>query len=402
MKNAPTNLWSRIAGLAGHVATPLADLVGLVATPLVPSHYIALVSPLAATHVRKARIEALHDETADTRTLTLRPGRGWQTHRAGQHVRIGVAIDGRIATRTYSISSAPERDDGCITITVKAQGRASNALVRSAAVGDYVSIGLPEGDFVLPERVPEQLAFITGGSGITPIASMLRSLAARGEARDIVHVHYAKHADDVIFGDELRALAAAHATYRLVVVYTRDGAGQAREGTMHTRGGAGHARGEGRIPSDVARVVADPRRFSAERLEALIPDWRERETWACGPQSLLDAIATCYAATTTPLHVERFTAAFAPAPADAEGGTVHFATTKLVRKADGRTPLLRVAEDAGVNAPHGCRMGICHTCDATLLKGCVRDLRTGERIDQEGTRVQVCVCAAAGDVELAL
>lgn len=371
MKNTPTNLWAR-----------LVDIVGLVATPLVPSHYIALVSPLAATHARKARIEALCDETADTRTLTLRPGRGWQTHRAGQHVRIGVAIDGRIATRTYSISSAPERDDGCITITVKAQGRVSNALVRSAAVGDYVSIGLPDGDFVLPERVPAKLAFITGGSGITPIASMLRSLAARGESRDIVHVHYAKHADDVIFGGELYALAAAHATYRLVVVHTREG---------------------GCVPPDVARVVADGRRFSAERLDALIPDWRSRETWACGPQSLLDAIASCYAGHAAPaLHVERFTAAFAPAPPDAEGGTVHFATTKLVRKADGRTPLLRVAEDAGVNAPHGCRMGICHTCDATLLKGCVRDLRTGERIAQEGARVQVCVCAAAGDVELAL
>jgi len=47
-------------------------------------------------------------------------------------------------------------------------------------------------------------------------------------------------------------------------------------------------------------------------------------------------------------------------------------------------------------------MGICHTCDTTLLAGCVRDLRTGERIDEPGTRIQVCVCAAAGDVELAL
>src|SRR5688500_13417764 len=89
----------------------LADVVGLVATPLVPSHYIALVSPLSATHVLKARVEAVKDETADTRTLTLRPGRGFRPHRAGQHVRIGLAIDGRIATRTFSISSSPERRD---------------------------------------------------------------------------------------------------------------------------------------------------------------------------------------------------------------------------------------------------------------------------------------------------
>jgi ferredoxin-NADP reductase len=357
MKNVSTAIWTRIV-----------DAVGLVATPLVPSHYIALVSPLAATHTRQARIEYVKDETADTRTLTLRPGRGWRTHRAGQYVRIGVAIDGRIATRTYSISSSPDRRDGCFTITVKAQGRVSRALVRDAEVGSYVTIGLPDGDFVLPEPCRPELAFLTGGSGITPVMSMLRTLASRGELADVVHVHYARHANDVIFGDELASLAAAHPGYRLVLV-------------LHDQ---------------------DPRLFCRERLEELVPDWRERQTWACGPQGLLDGITACFTDRPDALHVERFTAAFAPAPADAEGGTVRFATSQRGSKADGRTPLLRIAEEAGVNAPHGCRMGICHTCDATLLSGCVRDLRTGERIDQAGTRVQVCVCAAAGDVELAL
>jgi ferredoxin-NADP reductase len=199
--------------------------------------------------------------------------------------------------------------------------------------------------------------------------SMLRSLAL-GNMPDIVHVHYAKHARDVIFGDELRALAAAHPSYRLVIVHTHD----------------------------------DPRRFSRERLDELIPDWRARDAWACGPQGMLDAVTACFAdaGRASALHVERFTAAFAPVPPTAAGGEVRFATTKTVARSDGRTPLLRIAETAGVNAPHGCRMGICHTCDTTLLKGCVRDLRTGEHIDQPGTRVQVCVCAAAGDVELAL
>src|SRR5512139_612975 len=155
MKNVVTPIWTR-----------LVDLASLVATPLVPSHYISLVSPLAATHIRQARIEAVEDETEDTRTLTLRPGRGWRTHRPGQHVRVGVVIDGRIATRTYSISSAPDRGGGCFTITVKAQGRVSRVLVRDAAVVSYVSIGLAEGDFVLPEQAPGKLAFITAGSGI--------------------------------------------------------------------------------------------------------------------------------------------------------------------------------------------------------------------------------------------
>jgi stearoyl-CoA 9-desaturase NADPH oxidoreductase len=347
----------------------LVDLASLVATPLVPSHYIALLRPLAATHARVARVEAVHDETADTRTLLLRPGRGWRPHVPGQHVRVSVAIGGRLATRTYSMSSAPRRD-GCFTITVKAQGRVSNALVRDVPVGSYLSIGLPEGDFVLPPALPAQLAFVTGGSGITPVMSMLRHLAERGELRDVVHLHYARHAQHVIFGDELRALAAGHPGYRLVLVL----------------GGA------------------DPRLLDDTALDEHIPDWRERQTWLCGPRGMLDAATDCFARAgrTAALHVERFMPALAQVPANATGGNVRFAASGTERRSDGRTPLLRVAEEAGVQAPHGCRMGICHTCDATLLKGCVRDLRTGEQIAEPGTRIQVCVCAAAGDVELAL
>src|SRR3982751_119589 len=82
------------------------------AWPLAASHYLELLNPLWSTHALTARVEAVWDETADARTLTLRPGRNWRCHRAGQHIRVGLAIDGKANTRTYSISSAPERDDG--------------------------------------------------------------------------------------------------------------------------------------------------------------------------------------------------------------------------------------------------------------------------------------------------
>lgn len=342
MKNAPLALLGKLAEVAG--------LVPAIRTP-------------------KARVEAVHDETADTRTLTLRPGRGWLPHRAGQHVQIGLAIDGRIHTRTYSISSPPDRRDGCFTITVKAQGRVSRALVRDVIPGTYVTIGVPAGDFVISD-VPGRRLFLTAGSGITPVMSMLRHLAAHGELRGVVHVHYARTEDDVIFGGELRALAVDHPGYRLAIVHTH----------------------------------ADPRRFSTERLDELVPDWRTREAWACGPQGLLASIVETFdaAGRAEALHVERFAAVLAPLPSADGDATVRFLTTNTESRAARRTPLLRVAEDAGVSAPHGCRMGICHTCDTTLVSGCVRDLRTGDRIDQPGTRIQVCVCAAESDVELAL
>ena len=357
--------------------TRLADLASLVATPLAPSDYVALFAPLAAGRTRRARVEAVRDEAPGVRTLTLRPGRGWRAHRAGQHVRVGVAIDGRIATRTYSIASPPGRRDGCFEITVKAHpgGRVSRALVHDVEPGAFLAIGLPEGAFVLPaEAAARPLLFVSAGSGVTPIASMVRDLAARGalgEAAGVVHLHFERGARDEIFGAELRALAAAHPRYRRVVVHTAD----------------------------------DPRRLDRARLDALVPDWRARDAWACGPHRLLEPLAACFEAAgrAGALRVERFGAARAVIPDDdAAGGEVTFAASRVRARAGGRSPLLRVAEDAGLAPPHGCRMGICHSCDATLVAGRVRDLRTGACISEPGARIQVCVCAAAGDVEVAL
>lgn len=90
------------------------------AFPLRTSHYVELVNPLWSTHKMQARVVKVWDETKDARTITLRPGLNWRTHRAGQHVRVGVPVGGKHYTRTYTISSEPERDDETFTITVKA------------------------------------------------------------------------------------------------------------------------------------------------------------------------------------------------------------------------------------------------------------------------------------------
>jgi len=364
MVSVASTVWSKLTGVAG-----------LVATPLVPSHYIQLFCPLAVSHTRQARVEAVRDEVPGVRTLVLRPSRGWRTHKPRQHVRVGIAIAGRVATRTYSISSSPDRRDGCFEITVKAQGRVSNALLASP-IGNLLAISEAAGTFVMPEGAPIRALFITAGSGITPIASMMRSLASRGAMPDVVHVHFTRTPGEHIFGEELQGISDRHPCYRRVTIYTSD----------------------------------DSRRFCAARLTELVPDWREREAWACGPQGLLDAIAADFTQVgrAHALHVERFRAALAVLPANASGGRVTFTTTAKSAKsaksaiADAATSILRVAEEAGLAPAHGCRMGICHTCDASLVSGCVRDLRTGATIDEPGARVQICVCAAAGDVELAL
>jgi len=355
-------------------------LVDSFSWPLRTSHYLGLLDPLWSSHTPQGLVQALVDETRDARSLTLRPGRGWLRHRPGQYVRLGVSIAGRQHVRTYSLSSAPERleEDGCITITVKAvtEGFISGHLVREIGRGEYLRLGQPQGDFVLPEAAPVRPLFITAGSGITPVMSMLRSFDARGELPDIVHLHYARRPDELIFGSELADLAKAHSRYRLQVVYTR----AASE--------AGSSR----------------RRFTSRQLDIGCPDWKERDVYACGPQPLLRAVESHWqqAGLASRLHVERFRAVLAEPPRQAGGGRVSFRRSGCATEADASSSLLRVAEAAGLCPPHGCRMGICHSCTTTLRAGCVRDLRNNRLIDEPGAKVQICVCAAAGNVELEL
>lgn len=356
----------------------LRTLADLYTYPLRLSHYAELVNPLWATHQLQARVVQVWDETKDARTLTLKPGRNWRTHRAGQHIRVGVAAQGCQYARTYTISSPPERRDGCFTITVKAiaDGRISHQLVREIKAGDHLPVGLPQGDFYLPDAMPVLPLFITAGSGITPAMSMLRSLIAQQRLPDSVHIHYAPHDFDVIFGAELGQMASTHAAYTLHRIYT------------HEYGDDKQSKGY----------------FSAEQLDRLCPDWAQRDVYACGPPGLLAALEEHFAAAgrSAHLHIERFLADFSAPPKDAVGGQVRFANSGLEQPADATTPLLRVAEEAGLNPPHGCRMGICHTCTTQLLSGCVRDLRDNTLINETGSRIQTCICAAAGDCELAL
>jgi len=245
----------------------------------------------------------------------------------------------------------------------------SRHLVRDTRVGDYLSIGLPEGEFVLPDAVPARALFVTAGSGITPVMSILRSLAAQGRLSGVMHVHYAPQGRDVIFGEELRELAARHPGYRLELVLTRE---------------------------------VRNSRFGQARLTELCPDFRERDVYACGPANLLDDVERVFggAGLGGKVHLERFAAKLLPPPREVAAGRVRFSRSKAEADSNGTTNLLSLAEGAGLNPRHGCRMGICHECVATLKAGCVRDLRTNELVNEPGSVVQPCVCAAAGDAEL--
>ena len=337
-------------------------------TPLHPDDYLRLLNPLWSARELRGRVEDVVPETDDAATLVIRPGWGWRyDHRPGQYVGIGVQVDGKFQWRSYSVSSPPQRRGRTISITVRAmpEGLLSAHLVKGLAPGTIVRLALPEGDFVLPDPPPAKMLFLVGGSGITPVMAMLRTLDRRDTMPDVV-MHYSSPTPErMIFRDELDSLEKRH-----------DGL------TIH------------RLHTDLDGML-DP-----ADLDRICPDWRERETWACGPGPMLDALSGHWeqADLEERLHLERFSLELGSD--GGEGGTITFRNSGKTIEVDGATTVLEAGEQAGVGMPYGCRMGICHTCTLTLVSGKVRDLRNGTAFDQPNEPVQTCITAAEGDCTL--
>src|SRR5215218_4621453 len=182
-------------------------LAEFVTTPLLPSDYLDLIDPLRSGADLRGRIEAVLPETRDAATLVIRPGRGWRPHTPGQYIRIGIDVDGVRQWRAYSLTSDLTRTDGCISITVKAipGGTVSNHLVHRTEPGTVVQLDQATGEFLVPSERPAKALFVTAGSGITPVMGILRN---HPELIDVVLVHSAPTADDVVFGADLRRMAA--------------------------------------------------------------------------------------------------------------------------------------------------------------------------------------------------
>ena len=341
-------------------------------SPLLPDDYLELVNPLWSTRELRGRIETIEVETPDAATVLIKPGYRWGGHQPGQYLRIGLDIEGVRHWRAYSLTSDPDRPDGLISITVKNvdEGKVSPYLVRRGRPGTIVSLGGVEGDFLLPDPLPGKLLFVSAGSGITPIMSMLRHLDQSGGLDDAVLLHSARRPEEVIFGDELHDLAARHAHF-----------------VLHEQ----HTGEHGRIgPGD---------------LDRLCPDWRERETFVSGPTDMLDAFIEHFdrAGLDERLHLERFQPRLGLGEGEGgEGGTIKFLKSDTEAESDGSVPILVAGEEAGLELPYGCREGICHTCVGELRTGRVRDLRTGKVHGEDGEVIRTCIHAPEGPIEIEL
>ncbi len=238
----------------------------------------------------------------------------------------------------------------------------------------HVGLSLPQGeDFVLPAERPGRIVLISGGSGITPVLSMLRTLTDEGYGGQVAFLHYARSRADVLYADDLDAIAAAHPNVTLLRGFTRDDGGEL----------------DGR--------------FGAEHLARALPEDRDAAAFVCGPGGLVEAVRGLWSdrGLATPLRFEHFAPPELPALDPDLLGTVTFSRAGGSVAATDR-PLLEQAEAAGLAPTHGCRMGICLTCKCRLDHGQVRDTLTGEIYGAPGEEIRICVAAPVGDVSLDL
>jgi stearoyl-CoA 9-desaturase NADPH oxidoreductase len=343
------------------------DLVDLLTGPHGVDRYTELVTPTWTLGEARAKVVDVRRTTPRSVTLTLAPNDAFtsnHTVKAGQYVNLTVDIDGRRHTRCYSPANAEGSANLELTIGHHDGGLVSTYLYERARRGMVVGLAGVGGDFVLPAQRPRRILFVSGGSGITPVMAMLRTLIAERHRGEIAFVHYARGPHEACYREEL----AAHR-------------GQPRVRVLHgyTRSGAGDLVGS-----------FGPRHLAAAMRS---PD----AVFACGPTALVESVRE---------HCENvYTESFVPpvlAPqADPSGGRISFADSGVDVVDDGRS-LLEQAESAGLTPQNGCRMGICHTCTRRKTAGTVRNLITGAVSTAPDEDVQICVSVPVGDVDLSL
>jgi ferredoxin-NADP reductase len=330
-------------------------LVDLLVGPHGIDRYLELVRPTLTVHDARAEVVAVRRQTSRSVTLTVEPNAAFGGFRAGQFVRVGVEIDGVRRTRTYSPASSEYDRRLELTVTVHPEGLVSRHLYSSLTSGAVVHLGEAAGEFVVPNPRPARLVLISGGSGITPLMSMLRTLRDEGHDGEIHFIHYARTAADWLYRPEVESMSNVRASFI-----------STREGGRHL-----HA--------------------------AALADLDGAHAAVCGPPGLLDAAREIFPRDR--LLTETFAPPSLSVTGEAATGTLHF--TRSDRSAPiASGTLLEQAEAAGLTPDFGCRMGICRTCTCRKVAGAVRDMRTGEISEEEDEDIQLCVSLPAGDVAL--
>lgn len=313
------------------------------------------MSPGATITPLQVRVVEVIRETADAHTLVLEPegaGRDNFSYKPGQFLTIRIPSDRPGgAARCYSLCSSPLEDEK-LKVTVKRtrEGYGSNWLCDNVVEGNLLDVLRPAGTFT-PHSLTGDFLLFAGGSGITPVMSILKSALVAGTG--LVTLVYANQDESsVIFREELIALAKAY---------------PGRLNVIHWLG--------------TVQGLPDP-----ATLGALSAPYTDREVFICGPGPFMNCVGQALETLGMPsekIHIERFaslgTDPFAAVETSlsesSEPGTVvevQLDGTTRSLPWPGGNRLLDVLLNSGVDAPYSCREGACSACTCRVLEGEVR------------------------------
>jgi glycine betaine catabolism B len=347
---------------------------------------------------------AVSDVTHDVKNFVFEPeGDQLFEFDAGQFLTLMLDIDGTPVNRCYTISSPPTRPNR-IAITVKrvVGGKVSNWVHDNIVPGSKVTALAPLGAFTLTSRPAEKLLFLSAGSGITPLMSMLRTLYDLGSDADVVFLHSARTPSDIVFRSELAAIETLMPNLRVVHVCEAD------------------------YPSE--RWGGMRGRLSPTMLHTIVPDLLERTIFNCGPVPYMEAVRRILGELDYDLgsyHEESFTfddpatpgatpppegvayediAVAAPPAGDDGVATYSVEFTKSGRTVTCRADenVLDVALAAGVRLPSSCSQGMCGTCKLPKLSGEVEMNHNGGIRPREITAGKILACCSKPLSDLSL
>lgn len=317
------------------------------------------------------RIKRVVPETRDAVSIVLDvPPSSVQQfdYQAGQFLTLLVGVDGHEHRRCYSMSSSPVLgEDLQITVKRDRDGVVSNWLNDAASPGDQLPALPPQGRFVLHDSDRELIAF-AGGSGITPVFSLLHTALA--SSKRTARLFYANRSREaVIFDEALASLKTRHAD-RFVLHHHLD---------------------------------VDSGFVTQADIEAFVQDTGDADVYICGPNEFMEIVRSALSAAGVPadrLHVEHFDVDDVAAAAPPETEVVTDEVTVVLDGVTTTAPyysgntLLQTARMAGLRAPSSCEIGSCGTCMARLTQGSARMINNDALDPDEVEEGWVLTCQA--------
>lgn len=314
--------------------------------------------------------------------------------RAGQHLTLRACIGGEEIRRNYSLCTAPGEEDWMVTVKRIGGGIFSNWVGDLLNPGDVIDVMPPHGSFTtdFDSRRKRHLVGVAGGSGITPVISLVRSTLKYEPESQFTLLYGNRDSGSIIFLDALAGLKDKYLS-RFDLYHFLD----AEKGDV-----------------DLFNGILDRARCE-EAIARLIPDALKVDDWfICGPGPMMDAVEGTLldgGITKEKIHIERFTA---DRPAEAVAREISQLQTKAVGVTvsvtlDGRTRKVPFSEAnildsvraGGLPAPFACKAGVCATCRAKVTSGKVEMAGCYGLTDEEVADGYVLTCQSVpigGDV----